>query len=334
MKIELAVPQKNISLSDIKQPVRNELKQFEKEFAKHIQSDVPFLKTIVNYLLRNKGKQVRPLFTLLSAGMHGSINSKTYIAATLIEMLHTATLVHDDVVDESFQRRNAFTINALWGTKVAVLMGDYLLSRGLLTALNTNNHDLLQIVSSAVQEMSEGELMQLKKSRKLNITKEEYFDIIRKKTASLIASCTACGTASVVTDKQVINQMREFGYLTGIVFQIKDDLLDYTSRKKTGKPKGNDLKDKKITLPLIYSLDKSSTEVKKEMLQLISKPKDPSHSYERIKDFISSTGGFIYTEKSMMAYKDKAVKILETYPPSPYLDSMLNLLDFIIHRKK
>src|SRR5258706_11916375 len=239
------------SLNEIKQPIEQELVEFEEKFRDSMKSRVPLLNAITRYIVRTKGKQVRPMFVFLSAKVNGAVGESTYRAAALIELLHTATLVHDDVVDDSYERRGFFSINALWKNKIAVLVGDYLLSKGLLLSLSNNDYRLLQIVSTAVREMSEGELLQIEKTRRLNIKEEDYFEIIRQKTATLISSACACGAASVSEDDELVSKMKLFGEKTGIAFQIKDDLLDF-SDDNTGKPKGIDLKEKKLTLPVIF----------------------------------------------------------------------------------
>ncbi len=238
----------------IREPIQKELEEFEEHFKTVMKSSVPLLDVITNYILRRKGKQLRPTFVFLTSSMLGGINTSSYTAASMIELLHTASLVHDDVVDESYERRGFFSLNALWRSKIAVLFGDYLLSKGLLLSVERQEYELLKIVSEAVREMSEGELLQLRKSRKLNITMEEYYEVIRKKTAALIAACTASGATAVSKDEDIIARMKAFGENAGVAFQIKDDLFDYNRNGKIGKPTGNDIKEKKMTLPLIYAL--------------------------------------------------------------------------------
>ena len=245
------------SLASIKKPVEKDMAAFEAYFNKTMRSEIPLLKIILNYILRRKGKQMRPLLVFLSARLNGEINEATYVAATLIELLHTASLVHDDVVDDAQERRGALSVNALWNSKIAVLVGDYMLSRGLLISVEKNRYDMLEIVSEAVKSMSEGELLQLQKSRKLNIKEEDYYKIISMKTAAIISACTACGARSVTGDTEIILIMKDFGENIGIAFQIRDDLLDYEGNGLTGKAPGNDIKEKKITLPLIYALEQS-----------------------------------------------------------------------------
>ena len=247
-----------MTVSEIKAPIENEMQEFELKFKASMKSSVPLLDKITRYIVKRKGKQLRPMFVFLAAKVCGEMNESTYRAASLIELLHTATLVHDDVVDDSNERRGFFSVNALWKNKIAVLVGDFLLSRGLLLSVDNKDFHLLGLVSNAVREMSEGELLQIEKARKLDIDEAVYFDIIRKKTASLIASCCACGAASVSSDEQVIEQMRAFGESVGIAFQIKDDLFDYGDGTNIGKPTGIDIKEKKMTLPLIYALNNAS----------------------------------------------------------------------------
>ena len=244
-------------LTRIKKPVEKEMAQFEAYFAKTMRSEIPFLNIILNYILRRKGKQMRPLLVFLTAKLNGNIGEPTFVAATFIELLHTASLVHDDVVDDAHERRGALSINALWNSKIAVLVGDYLLSKGMLISVEKNRFDMLEIVSDAVKSMSEGELLQIQKARKLNIREEDYFKIISCKTAALISACTACGAKSVTEDPDTILLMKEFGENIGIAFQIRDDILDYEGTGLTGKTVGNDIKEKKITLPLIYALEQS-----------------------------------------------------------------------------
>lgn len=321
-------------LEKIKSPVASELKEFERLFRNSVKSDITLLNIIMNYVLRTKGKQIRPLFVMLSAKLHGDIGKSTYTAASLIELLHTATLIHDDVVDESYERRGFFSINALWKSKVAVLIGDFLLSKGLLLSVDNEEFELLKIVSDAVREMSEGELMQIHKSRKLNITEPEYFEIIRKKTATLIAACCACGAQSVGGDKETVSRMWNFGELIGIAFQIKDDLLDYESKGLTGKPSGNDIKEKKITLPLIYSLSISNSSISNKILRIIDKKHKSNQKINDIIQFVKDSGGISYAENIMKNYKEKALDILSDYPETPVLQSVKELSEFVVERLK
>jgi octaprenyl-diphosphate synthase len=277
---------------------------------------------------------MRPMFVFLTAGVCGGINETSYRAASLIELLHTATLVHDDVVDDSNMRRGFFSINALWKNKIAVLVGDYLLSRGLLLSLANDDTDLLKIVSNAVREMSEGELMQIEKARRLDIHEDIYFEIIRKKTASLIASCCACGASSAGAGKDIVEKMRLFGEYTGIAFQIKDDLFDYESSGRTGKPNGTDIKERKMTLPLIYTLNNSSFAEKRRIIHIVkSRSSDPatvSDLYNRV----NATGGIAYTKERMLDYRERALTLLGDFPASEYRTSLEQLVVFTTEREK
>ncbi len=321
-------------LNHIKLPVAPELKEFENQFKDIVKSDIKLLNIIINYVLKTKGKQLRPLFVFLSAKIHGNISQSTYIAASLIELLHTASLIHDDVVDESYERRGFFSINALWKSKVSVLFGDFLLSKGLLLSVDNNEFELLRIVSNAVREMSEGELMQIYKSRKLNITESEYIEIIRKKTAALIAACCACGAKSIGSDEEVVNKMWKFGELLGIAFQIKDDLLDYETKGLTGKPSGNDIKEKKLTLPLIHSLSVSNNSLSNKIIRIIDKKHKSTQKINDVIEFVKDSGGISYAEEVMKKYKKEALEILSIYPETPALQSIRDLADFVVNRSK
>ena len=257
-------------IEKIKFPIKEDMKIFSSVFSTYTSSKVPLLHIITKYILKTKGKQIRPMFVFLSAKLFGEINQSTHSAATLIELMHTATLVHDDVVDEAYERRGFFSINALWRNKFAVLFGDYLLSKGLIHAIKNKEYELLKITSEAVEEMSEGELLQLEKARKLNITEKDYFEIIRKKTATLIAACTAAGACSAGASEDNIDKMKSFGEYAGIVFQIRDDIFDYQKSRAIGKPTGNDIKEKKMTLPLIYVLNSVSGKEKRKIIRKIN----------------------------------------------------------------
>lgn len=320
-------------LSKIKLPVTEELNHFNDLFSKTMKSKVPLLNIITNYVLKRKGKQIRPLLVFLTAKALGQINSSTYTAATLIELLHTATLVHDDVVDDSFERRGFLSINALWKSKIAVLLGDFLLARGLAISVETKEYDILEITNDAVKEMIEGELLQIQKARKLNISEDEYFKIIRKKTATLIAACTACGARSITTDQNTINKMKEFGLKIGTAFQIKDDLFDYEKTTITGKPKGNDIQEKKLTLPLIVSLDKADASERKKILKLINKKSSKRLTYSKIYDFVHKNGGIEYGREKMTEHKNQALAILDDFPSNEALESLKMLVNFVIERK-
>lgn len=320
-------------LSKIKLSVSEELNRFNVLFSKTIKSKVPLLNIITNYVLKRKGKQIRPLLVFLTAKAIGHINSSTYTAATLIELLHTATLVHDDVVDESYERRGFLSINALWRSKIAVLLGDYLLAKGLLVSVENKEYEILKIVSDAVKEMSEGELLQIQKVRKLNIKEEEYYEIIRKKTATLIAACTASGARSVTTDSRIIKKMTDFGLKIGLAFQIKDDLFDYEKTTITGKPKGNDIQEKKLTLPLIVSLARANSSERNKILKLIHKKSSKRLTYSKIYDFVHENNGLEYAREKMIENKDQALTILDEFPSNEALESLKMLVNFVIERK-
>ncbi|MFO7842549.1 MAG: polyprenyl synthetase family protein [Bacteroidales bacterium] len=319
----------------IKAPIKDEMEKFEPFFRSSMQTSVPLLNIIMNYLLRRKGKQMRPMFVFLTAKMlNDEVRESTYTAASLIELLHTATLIHDDVVDEAYERRGFFSINALWKSKISVLIGDYLLSKGLLLAVEHNEYELLKIVSVAVREMSEGELLQIQKSRKLNITEEVYYDIIRKKTASLIAACTACGAKSSGADDSLVDKMWQFGESLGMAFQIKDDLLDYQNNGSIGKPSGNDIKEKKLTLPIIYALEKSSLPEKKKMLSIVKRHNKNKRKVHEVIDFVIAKGGIEYATQRMNEYKEKALNLLEEMPQNVSKQALQELADYVVTRKK
>jgi len=322
------------SLSSIKKPVEKDMAAFEAYFSKTMRSEIPLLKIVLNYIFRRKGKQMRPLLVFLSASLNGEISEATYVAATLIELLHTASLVHDDVVDEAEERRGALSINALWNSKIAVLVGDYMLSKGLLITVEKNRYDMLEIVSEAVKSMSEGELLQLQKSRKLNIKEEDYYKIISMKTAAFIAACTACGARSVTGDTDIIMTMKDFGENVGIAFQIRDDLLDFEGNGLTGKAPGNDIKEKKITLPLIYALEQSPNSKKRHILSVVRNKKKTKAEITEVIDFVSEYGGMQYAELRMNQYRDKALAILDSYPDSEVKDSMKEFVFFTTSRNK
>ncbi len=277
---------------------------------------------------------MRPMFVFLTAKMLGEITASSYTAASLIELLHTATLIHDDVVDESNERRGFLSINALWKSKVAVLLGDYLLARGLLLAVNEKEYDLLQIVSDAVREVSEGELYQIQKSRKLNLTMDEYFEIIRMKTATLIAACTACGARSVNCEDATIEKLRQFGESVGMAFQIKDDLLDYQKKGDIGKPTGNDLKEKKFTLPLIYALENCSKTERSSIIKTIRRHNHNNLKIREVMDFVIQNKGLVYAEEKMMEFRDNAVAILDDFPVNSARESLISLVDYSVNRSR
>jgi octaprenyl-diphosphate synthase len=321
-------------VEQIKQPIQKEMELFEEKFKEAMVSKVPLLNRITYYIVRRKGKQMRPMFVFLVAKMvsDGDFNERTYRGASVIELIHTATLVHDDVVDDSNRRRGFFSLNALWKNKIAVLVGDFLLSKGLLLSIDNDDFDILKLISIAVREMSEGELLQIEKARKLDITEAVYFDIIRQKTATLIAACTGIGAASVGAKQDEIDLMRQFGEYIGIAFQIKDDLFDYTDAK-IGKPTGIDIKEQKMTLPLIYTLNNCD---KKDKRWLINSVKNHNKDKKRVKEvinFVKQHGGIDYTISKMKDYQSKAMEILDEYPESPYKKALITMVDYVIERK-
>ncbi|PLX10543.1 MAG: polyprenyl synthetase [Marinilabiliales bacterium] len=319
----------------IKAPINKEMEKFEPFFRSSMQTKVPLLNVIMNYILRRKGKQMRPMFVFLTSKMiQNDVKESTYTAAALIELLHTATLIHDDVVDEAYERRGFFSINALWKSKISVLVGDYLLSKGLLLAVDNNEYELLKIVSVAVKEMSEGELLQIQQSRKLNITEEIYSDIIRKKTAALIAACTACGAKSTGADDTMVEKMRVFGEYVGMAFQIKDDLLDYQNNGSIGKPTGNDIKEKKLTLPIIHVLNKASGADKKRILSIVKRHNKNKKKVQEVIDFVIQNGGLDYTAEKMEEYKEKALSMLNEIPDNESKGAMIELVNYVVSRKK
>lgn len=318
----------------IKAPIAPFMDEFEIKFKQSMQSNVPLLNKITNYIVKRKGKQIRPMFVFLSAQCIHPLNESSYRAASLIELLHTATLVHDDVVDDSNERRGFFSVNALWKNKIAVLIGDFLLSSGLLLSIDNGDFHLLKIVSDAVREMSEGELLQIEKARKLDISEEVYFEIITKKTATLIAACCAAGVASVTEDKLIINKFKEFGLNTGIAFQIKDDLFDFGDDASIGKPTGIDIKEKKMTLPLIYALNNSTWLEKRKYINIIKNHNDDPKKVSEVVAFVHEKGGIQYAEKIMLNYKDKALSFLDNVPHSDSKESLIQLVNYSIERKK
>ncbi len=322
------------TLDEIKAPVSENIAEFEKKFRIAMKSDAPLLDTIMRYIIRRKGKQIRPVFVFLTAGLHGAVTESTYTAASLIEILHTATLVHDDVVDDSNLRRGNFSINALWKNKIAVLAGDFLLSRGLLLGLERDEFRLLKIVSGAVREMSEGELLQIEKARRLDIAEDVYFDIIRKKTASLIASCCACGAASTGAGDESVNRMWRFGEDVGIAFQIKDDIFDYDRSNETGKPSGIDIRDQKMTLPLIWLLNQASSSEKRWIINTVKNHGTDKDRVGTLIRKVTETGGIEYARRQMTAYRDKAIALLGTFPESPYRTSLEELVVFTTERNR
>jgi octaprenyl-diphosphate synthase len=321
------------TISKIKKPIERDLKDFEPYFKKSLQSDVPLLSTVLNFLYRTKGKQLRPMFVFLSAKLHGNTNEYTKLAACSVELLHTATLVHDDVVDESYERRGSFSVKALWKNKLAVLVGDYILAKGLLLQLENKKYNFLHLISRAVQDMSEGEILQMKKSRKLDIDDETYFDIIRKKTASLIATSMAIGTASTTDDEELVEKMYRVGQDVGIAFQIKDDIFDYQAKGILGKPTGNDIKEKKITLPLLHVLNSADRNERKRILRLVKRRNKNSKVVKELIQLVIERGGLEYAEVRMNEFKNKAVAAIEEFPPSEARDSLVELMNYITTRK-
>lgn len=322
-----------LKLKDIQAPVAKEMEEFEKKFRQSMKSKVMLLDKITGYIVRRKGKQMRPLFVFLSAGATGQISESTYRGASLIELLHTATLVHDDVVDDSNTRRGFFSINALWKNKIAVLVGDFLLSRGLILSMENDDIDLLKITTEAVKEMSEGELLQMEKARKLDISEDIYYEVIRQKTASLITSCCKVGAASAGADEETITKMGEFGLAVGMAFQIKDDLFDYGTFE-IGKPRGIDIKEKKMTLPLIYALNKASKPDRKRIKRLVKKAEKKPKLVHEVIDFVKASGGIDYAISVMEDYHQKAKDILQTLPDSVFRNSLEDLVQFTIERTK
>jgi octaprenyl-diphosphate synthase len=316
----------------LKKPVEQELERFERHFRESMKSTVPLLDTIMTYIVKRKGKQMRPMFVFYSARLFNGVTESTYRAASLIELLHTATLVHDDVVDDSDERRGFFSINALWKNKIAVLVGDYLLSRGLLLAVKNKEFRLLEIVSDAVREMSEGELLQIEKTRNLNLSEAVYYDIIRKKTASLIASCCATGAASAGADEDTIKKMWVFGEKVGIAFQLKDDLLDYGDAE-IGKPVGIDLKEKKLTLPIIYTLNNANSSTKSYIINAIKNHSQNKKRIEEVIKYVNEHDGIAYTKKAMQQYRSDALQILDEIAGKSNTSQLNALVDYVIDRK-
>ena len=318
----------------IKSPIRKEMELFEDKFRLAMRSRVPLLNRITHYIVTRKGKQMRPMFVFLVANLVGEINESTYRAASTVELMHTATLVHDDVIDDSNLRRNFFSINALWKNKIAVLVGDYLLSKALLLSINNNDFEELRIISEAVRQISEGELLQLEKARNMDIKEDVYFEIIRQKTAVLIAACCSVGAKSVGANKDIVKRMWSFGELVGIAFQIKDDLFDYQNNDLIGKPIGIDIKERKMTLPLIYALNTSS---KKEKNWLINSVKNHNKDKKRVRqviEFVINSGGIDYSVSKMNEYKEQALQILSEFPDSKYKKTLVSLVHYVINRKR
>jgi octaprenyl-diphosphate synthase len=319
-------------VDQIMSPVQSEMIEFETKFRESMHSDVAMLDKVTHYIIKRKGKQVRPLFVFLTAKMLGEITAKTYDAAILVELLHTATLVHDDVVDDANERRGYFSINALWKNKIAVLVGDYMLSKILLLSIDKSNTDLLEIVARSVKEMSEGELLQIEKARLLDITEEIYYEVIRKKTASLIATC--CESAALSAGKiEYKDKMRQFGECVGIAFQIKDDIFDYGMPGKIGKPTGIDIRERKLTLPIIYTLNNSNPEVRKELINIIKNENENSKSVQRAVSLVKENGGIDYSHTQMLSYANKALEIIKDFPENDAKKSLELLVDYTMNRE-
>jgi octaprenyl-diphosphate synthase len=312
--------------------IGDELALFEKKFSESVKSTNHLLDRIMRFIIRRKGKQMRPMFVFLSAKIAGTINDTSYRAASLIELLHTATLVHDDVVDNAMKRRNFFSINALWKNKIAVLVGDYLLSKGLLLSIDNGDYKILQITSRAVKEMSEGELLQMEKARKLDINEGIYFDIIRAKTASLLSSACAAGAYSTTSDDAVADHFRLFGEKVGIAFQIKDDLFDY-GQDNIGKPTGIDIKEKKMTLPLIYTLQHADSATKRKIIYIVKNNSTDRNKVNEVITLVQQSGGIEYAHTKMLEYKEEALRLLHTYPETPARLAMEELVNYVIDRK-
>ncbi len=314
-----------------KEVIGKELVEFEKHFKDAVKSRVALLDRIMQYIVKRKGKQMRPMFVLLSAKLHGEITPSSYRAASLVELLHTATLVHDDVVDDALERRGMFSINALWKNKIAVLVGDYLLSKGLLLSLENKDFEILAILSNAVKKMSEGELLQMEKARNLNFDESVYYEIINGKTASLLSSSCGAGAASVTKDESIIQKMREFGEMVGMAFQIKDDLFDYGDAI-IGKPTGNDIKEKKLTLPLIHILQKVDPILKKEIINIVKNNNNDKKKVKFVIDNVVANGGIEYATQKMIEYRDKAIDILYSFPESPSRAALEELVRYTTDR--
>ena len=323
-----------LKIKDIKQPVSKEMELFESKFKNSLKTSVPLLDKIMHYIIKRKGKQMRPLFVFLTAKLFNNVNESTYTAASLIELLHTATLVHDDIIDEANFRRGVFSINALWKNKISVLVGDFLLSRGLLLAVENEQFQLLKIMSTAVKEMSEGELLQIEKTRRLDITEEVYFEIIKKKTAALISACCEAGAASTNADENTVLKMRAFGESTGIAFQIKDDLFDYTQNPLIGKPTGIDIREKKMTLPLIYTLNNCDKKTKAFIINTIKNDSKNSIKVEQIINIVKEKKGLEYAKNKMEIFVNQALEILKEFENNESKSSLIDLVEYVVKREE
>ncbi len=322
-----------MTVKQILEPIGEEMSEFEGRFTESMKSKVPMLNKITHYIIRRKGKQMRPMFIFLTAKMLGDVDEKSYDAATLVELLHTATLVHDDVVDDANERRGFFSVNALWKNKIAVLVGDFMLSKVLLLSIENENLKMLAVVARAVREMSEGELLQIEKARKLDITEEIYFEVIRKKTASLIATCCELGAISVERF-DVSETMREFGETIGIAFQLKDDIFDYGEPGNIGKPTGLDIRERKMTLPLIHVLNNSPLEIKKELINIVKNHNEDPKKVKRAIELVIENGGIEYTHRKMEEYKQKSLELISRIPESSSKKALIGLIEYTINRKK
>lgn len=322
-----------MTVDQIIAPVKAEMSEFEDRFRESMKSQAPLLDKVTHYIIKRKGKQMRPLFIFLSAKMLGDVSDKTYDAANLVELLHTASLVHDDVVDDANERRGFFSVNALWKNKIAVLVGDYMLSKILLLSIERENPKLLAVVARAVREMSEGELLQIEKARKLDITEEVYYEVIRQKTASLIATCCEAGAISVDRPDQTEN-MRIFGETVGLAFQLKDDIFDYGEPGNIGKPTGLDIRERKMTLPLIYVLNNSPKEVRKELINIVKRHNENPKKVQRAVKLVIEHGGIDYAHKKMLEFKQKALDLLEEIPDSDSKTALVGLVEYTTNRKK
>ncbi len=324
-----------MNVAQIKKPIEKELDEFEIRFRESMRSKVALLDKITHYIVKRKGKQMRPMFVFLTSKICGgeTLRDNAYTAASLIELLHTATLVHDDVVDDSNERRGVFSLNAIWKNKIAVLVGDFLLSKGLFLSVDKKEFRLLEIVSDAVREMSEGELLQIEKARNLDITEEIYYEIIRQKTASLIAACCACGAASAGSDENTIEKMRLFGEKIGLAFQVKDDIFDFGLGDEIGKPTGIDIKERKMTLPLIYALNKTDKVTKRKMIYIIKNQNEDQNKVKEVIDFVIGSGGIQYATEVMRKLSDEALTCLSDFPDSESKKSLIGLVKYTINRK-
>jgi octaprenyl-diphosphate synthase len=322
-----------LTVKEMMKPIDAEMSEFEVRFRQSMKSKVPLLDKITHYIIRRKGKQMRPMFIFLTAKMLGEMNDRAYDAASLVELLHTATLVHDDIVDDANERRGFFSVNALWKNKIAVLVGDYMLSKVLLLSIEKNNVRLLEIVARAVREMSEGELLQIEKARRLDITEEIYFEVIRQKTASLIATCCEAGAISVDRE-DMAPTMQKFGELVGLAFQIKDDIFDYGTPGNIGKPTGLDIRERKMTLPLIYTLNTASKEVKRELINIVKNHNEEPRYVNKAIQLVTESGGIEYAHKKMMELKEEALALITDIPDSEAKRSIVALVEYTTHREK